>query len=102
MSDGNQLFWKAYASTIRDIMTSGPIGDNTRVYIAPNNTDGICGGKNIPKECTNYGIFQYADFLLDPKNPNWVASKTSRYSEALNAALTTLTPVRDYPTNGHP
>ncbi|KAF4980572.1 hypothetical protein FZEAL_3444 [Fusarium zealandicum] len=92
MSDPNQLFWKAYASTVKNIMTQGPVGDNTRIYIAAANTAGISGGKDIPPECTNWGVYQYADFLLDPDNPNWVASKISRYSEALNQTLQTLTP----------
>ncbi|SCV52475.1 uncharacterized protein FFB14_12620 [Fusarium fujikuroi] len=92
MSEENQLFWKAYASTVKNIMVSGPVGDNTRVYIAAANTAGISGGKDIPAVCTNWGIYQYADFLLDPTNPNFVASKVSRYSEALNMTLQTLTP----------
>ncbi|KAF4500137.1 hypothetical protein FAGAP_3714 [Fusarium agapanthi] len=83
MSEENQLFWKAYASTVKNIMVSGPVGDNTA---------GISGGKDIPAVCTNWGIYQYADFLLDPTNPNFVASKVSRYSEALNMTLQTLTP----------
>ncbi|KAH7486946.1 hypothetical protein FOMA001_g5026 [Fusarium oxysporum f. sp. matthiolae] len=45
------------------------------VYIAAANTGGIFGGKDIPAVCTNWGIYQYADFLLDPTNPNFVASK---------------------------
>lgn len=94
MSDENQLFWKAYASAVKNIMNSSPVGENVRVYIAAANTAGISGGKDIPPECTNWGIYQYADFLLDPTNPNWVASKGSRYSEALNMTLQTLTPVR--------
>ncbi|KAF5579315.1 hypothetical protein FPANT_9684 [Fusarium pseudoanthophilum] len=92
MSEENQLFWKAYASTVKNIMVGGPVGDNTRVYIAAANTAGISGGKDIPAVCTNWGIYQYADFLLDPTNPNFVASKVSRYSEALNMTLQTLTP----------
>ncbi|KAI8213855.1 hypothetical protein K4K54_005668 [Colletotrichum sp. SAR 10_86] len=92
MSDENQLFWKAYASAVKNIMNSSPVGENVRVYIAAANTAGISGGKDIPPECTNWGIYQYADFLLDPTNPNWVASKGSRYSEALNMTLQTLTP----------
>ncbi|KAK2593000.1 hypothetical protein QQS21_009290 [Conoideocrella luteorostrata] len=92
MSDGNQLFWKAYASTIKNIMNSGPVGDNTRVYIAAANTAGISGGADIPDVCTNWGIYQYADYLLDPTNPNWVASKVVRYSDALNMTLQTLKP----------
>ncbi|KAF4434648.1 hypothetical protein FACUT_7707 [Fusarium acutatum] len=92
MSEENQLFWKAYASTVKNIMVSGPVGDNTRVYIAAANTAGISGGKDIPAVCTEWGIYQYADFLLDPTNPNFLASKVSRYSEVLNMTLQTLTP----------
>ncbi|KAG7417821.1 hypothetical protein Forpe1208_v004389 [Fusarium oxysporum f. sp. rapae] len=92
MFEENQLFWKAYASTVKNIMVSGPVGDNTTVYIAAANTAGISGGKDIPAVCTNWGIYQYADFLLDPTNPNFVASKVSRYSGALNMTLQTLTP----------
>ncbi|QKD57396.2 uncharacterized protein FOBCDRAFT_241937 [Fusarium oxysporum Fo47] len=73
-------------------MNSSPVGDNTRVYIAAANTAGISGGKDIPPVCTNWGIYQYADFLLDPTNPNWVASKVARYSDALNMTLQTLEP----------
>lgn len=101
MSEENQLFWKAYASTVKNIMVSGPVGDNTRVYIAAANTAGISGGKDIPAVCTNWGIYQYADFLLDPTNPNFVASKVSRYSEALNMTLQTLTPVSSSPPPTH-
>lgn len=98
MSDENQLFWKAYASAVKNIMNSSPVGDNTRVYIAAANTAGISGGKDIPAACTNWGIYQYADFLLDPTNPNWVASKVSRYSDALEMTLQTLSPVSTYPS----
>ncbi|KAH6987327.1 hypothetical protein BKA56DRAFT_629594 [Ilyonectria sp. MPI-CAGE-AT-0026] len=73
-------------------MNSSPVGDNTRVYIAAANTAGISGGKDIPAACTNWGIYQYADFLLDPTNPNWVASKVARYSDALEMTLQTLSP----------
>ncbi|KAH7212136.1 hypothetical protein DER44DRAFT_860764 [Fusarium oxysporum] len=75
-------------------MVSGPVGENTRVYIATANTAGISGGKDIPAVCTNWGIYQYVDFLFDPINPNFVASKVSRYSEALNMTLQTLTPTQ--------
>ncbi|KAL2691269.1 hypothetical protein Neosp_001650 [[Neocosmospora] mangrovei] len=92
MSDENQLFWKAYASAVKDIMVSGSVGENTRVYVAANNTAGISGGKDIPAVCTNWGIYQFADYLLDPENPNWVTNKVTRYSEALNQTLQTLTP----------
>ncbi|EWZ47274.1 hypothetical protein BFJ70_g5548 [Fusarium oxysporum] len=73
-------------------MVSGPVGENTRVYIAAANTAGISGGKDIPAVCTNWGIYQYVDILFDPINPKFVASKVSRYSEALNMTLQTLTP----------
>ncbi|PCD42198.1 hypothetical protein AU210_004730 [Fusarium oxysporum f. sp. radicis-cucumerinum] len=75
-------------------MVSGPVGESTRVYIAAANTGGISGGKDIPAVCTNWGIYQYADFLLDHTNPNFVASKVPRYSEALNMTLQTLTPTQ--------
>ncbi|TXC08458.1 hypothetical protein FocTR4_00003491 [Fusarium oxysporum f. sp. cubense] len=73
-------------------MVSGPVGENTRVYIAAANTAGISGGKDIPAVCTNWGIYQYVDFLFDSINSNFVASKVSRHSEALNMTLQTLTP----------
>lgn len=98
MSDENQLFWKAYASAVKDIMVSSPVSENTRVYVAANNTAGISGGKDIPAVCTNWGIYQFADYLLDPENPNWVTNKVTRYSEALNQTLQTLTPVRIFPS----
>ncbi|KAL9573224.1 hypothetical protein ACKAV7_002909 [Fusarium commune] len=63
MSEENQLFWKAYASTVKNIMVSGPVGDNTRVYIAAANTAGISGGKDIPAVCTNWGIYQAKERL---------------------------------------
>ncbi|KAI8308826.1 hypothetical protein K4K59_009719 [Colletotrichum sp. SAR11_240] len=92
MSDENQMFWRAYACTINNMMNNSPVGENVRTYIAATNTAGICGGRDIPQECTNWGIYQYADFLLDPTNPNWVASKGACYSEALNMTLQTLPP----------
>uniref|UniRef100_A0A0D2XJ26 Uncharacterized protein n=1 Tax=Fusarium oxysporum (strain Fo5176) TaxID=660025 RepID=A0A0D2XJ26_FUSOF len=75
-------------------MVSGPVGENTRVYVAAANTAGISGGKDIPAVCTIWGIYQYVDFLFDPINPDFVASKVSRYSEALNMTLQTLTPTQ--------
>ncbi|KAM0081474.1 hypothetical protein ACKRZS_006327 [Fusarium odoratissimum] len=75
-------------------MVSGPVGENTRVYIAAANTAGISGGKDIPAVCTNWGIYQYVDFLFDSINSNFVASKVSRHSEALNMTLQTLTPTQ--------
>lgn len=89
----DELFWKAYASTIGGLMTANaPLGANTKIYIAATNVMGIPGGK-VPKEITAYSTYQVADYLLDPKNVGYNPTKTLTYSQAMYNYVQNIKPV---------
>ena len=90
----DELFWKAYASTIAGLMTANAqLVPNSKIYIAATNVMGIPGGSKVPAELTNYSTYQVADYLLDPKGVGYNPNKTLTYSRALYNYVQNIKPV---------
>ena len=93
----NALFWKAYSTSILQLLTSGgaTVGPNSRVYIASSNHSAIPGGSSVPQEITNWGIHNLANNLLDPNGGITFdpTAASGGYVEALALYLETIKPV---------
>jgi len=90
----DELFWKAYASTIAGLITANaPLAPNTKIYIAATKVNGIPSGRGVPTESTNYSTYQVADYLLDPNSVRYNPDKTLTYSGALYNFVQTIRPV---------
>lgn len=102
-AEANSLFWKAYATSILQLLTSGgaTVGPNSRVYIASSNHSAIPGGNGVPQEITNWGIHSLANNLLDANggvtfNPT---AASGGYVQALALYLEAIKPVSRVPSN---
>lgn len=96
-AEANALFWKAYATSILQLVTGGStdIGPDSRIFIASSNHSAIPGGSQVPQPITNNGIYNLANNLLDANggitfNPN---AAGGGYFEKILDYLETIKPV---------
>jgi len=84
--------WKAYNTGLRKHIFSGnKLDPKTQAFFtAPVGTMGIAAGANIPKEITNFGIFNVGDTLLDINSPVFTPGNGGSYIDRQSRYLSAV------------
>lgn len=87
LSADQEAFWKAYTFALQEEVMPEP-NPQQIFFPALQNTIGVLAGDSVPDAVTNYGIYKWADGVLDPSQPLYLGGGKGSYISDLQEYLT--------------